>query len=333
MNHKIDSVNKISIELNEIYIKRTFETCKNEKSKQIISNNTDIKVQKVNENKEQFLSPYSVKENKTRIVTTEISTNENSKVIDMNKCNELFIQEDFENGELENDEFRVNFQFMFNDKSQLSNPYITNENLNQNQKIINKEKFDDELNTLSEKENNYNKDEKNVNKSFKLFNVFNKKRGRCKKGKSKSIARHTNSSFDDCYKKIINKSIESAVKKVNNIIKRKQLGNHLLNKITGIEKNYNINVLNLNIKNILVNYRRVITKKEKKENLEIIKYIELDEEIKLILNMKFYEYIDTFMKDFDNISDKKEQNTWNFILKNGIVNFCLQRKLRQKRKK
>ena len=313
MNHKIDSVNKISIELNEIYIKRTFETCKNEKSKQIISN-TDIKVQKVNENKEQFLSPYSVKENKTRIVTTEISTNENSKVIDMNKCNELFIQEDFENGELENDEFRVNFQFMFNDKSQLSNPYITNENLNQNQKIINKEKFDDELNTLSEKENNYNKDEKNVNKSFKLFNVFNKKRGRCKKGKSKSIARHTNSSFDDCYKKIINKSIESAVKKVNNIIKRKQLGNHLLNKITGIEKNYNINVLNLNIKNILVNYRRVVTKKEKKENLEI-------------------EYIDTFMKDFDNISDKKEQNTWNFILKNGIVNFCLQRKLRQKRKK
>ena len=89
----------------------------------------------------------------------------------------------------------------------------------------------------------------------------------------------------------------------------------------------------MNIKNILVNYRRVVTKKEKKENLEIIKYIELDEEIKLILNMKFYEYIDTFMKDFDNISDKKEQNTWNFILKNGIVNFCLQRKLRQKRKK
>ncbi len=307
-------------------IRGNSETSPNENS-----NSTELKLydKKLQENNdEKFLPPYQIKEKNRMRATTEMSTNENSKAI------EEVIGEDYS----VEDEFEEKYKFMFKDKD--SNIFFSNEkkyNNNENEKlkmivlIDEKEKKQNNINSIN------NSNNESVNKllfNSNLFNVINKKRGRCAKHRGNNIAKHTNASCDDCYKKIIHKSIDSAVKDINHIIKKEKIKIHKLNKITGIEKNYDLNLLNQPIKNILMNYRRVVTKNEKEENSKIIEFIKSKENIKKILEMEFHVYIDEYAKkEIKNIKDEKETKTWSLIIEKGIYDFCSNRKLRKKRKK
>ena len=181
--------------------------------------------------------------------------------------------------------------------------------------------------------NNVNIDINMEQKPF--FKILNKKLGRCPKIIGNKSAKHTNASYDDCYKKIINKGIECCVSDINEIIKVKLFNRNVskINKITGIEKGYNKDLLEKKIHDILINYRKVKTNKiEKEENKDIIKKIKDDSDINNIIETKFHYYIDDKMKsEIDKISDKNEKKTWAKILENGILNFCINRKLRKKR--
>ena len=327
-NHEIffSSKNEIK-EKNQI--QRTSEISTKE-----ISMELNVNYKKIHENTdEEFLTlQQKIAKNQFR-GTTEMTTNEYtkySKVVEINEYDDkIFDQESIE--------FEENYKFMFPENENLSHPYYSKDKINikneNNGFYIEIEKEEKKQNNI----NNINKlNEGSVNKTFNfnLFNVTNKKRGRCTKNRGNNLAKHTNASCDDCYKKIIHKASDSAVKDINKIIKNKNIKIQKLNKITGIEKNYEKNLLEQPIRNILTNYRRVFTKNEKEENSKIIEVIQSDEEIKKILDMKFHVYTDEYMKkNINNIEDKKEKKTWELISEKGIYDFCCNRKLRKKRKK
>ena len=181
--------------------------------------------------------------------------------------------------------------------------------------------------------NNVNNDI-NMKEQKPFFTIINKKLGRCPKRIGNKSAKHTNASYDDCYKKIVNKGIECCISDINEIIKVKFNENvSKINKITNIEKGYNKDLLEKKIHNILIDYRKVKTNKiEKEENKDIIEKIKYDSDINNIIETKFHYYIDGKMKsEIDKISDENEKKTWAKILENGILNFCINRKLRKKR--
>ena len=307
-------------------IRGNSETSSNENSNSTELNLYDKKLQENYD--EKFLPPYQIKEKNRMRATTEMSTNENSKAIE--------VIEEYD--PIECTEFEEKFRFMFKDKD--SNIFFPNEKRNNNYEnkndnmiiLINeKEKKQNNINSIN-KTNNEIVNKKLFNSN--LFNVTNKKRGRCAKHRGHDIAKHTNAYCDNCYKKIIYKSIDSAVKDINHIIKKEKIKTHKLNKITGIEKNYDLNLLKQPIKNILIKYRRVVTKNEKEENSKIIEFIKSKENIKKILEMEFHVYIDEYAKkEIKNIKDEKETKTWSLIIEKGIYDFCSNRKLRKKRKK
>ena len=174
----------------------------------------------------------------------------------------------------------------------------------------------------------------NMKEQKPFFTTINKKLGRCPKKIGNKSAKHTNASYDDCYKKIVNKGIECCISDINEIIKVKFNRNvSKINKITGIEKGYNKDLLEKKIHDILIDYRKVKTNKiEKEENKDIIEKIKHDSDIYNIIETKFHYYIDDKMKsEIDKISDENEKKTWVKILENGILNFCINRKLRKKR--
>lgn len=199
--------------------------------------------------------------------------------------------------------------------------------------LFNSQTENEDLFFINNEENNICP--KSVNTGFQpLFNILNKKKGRCPKKRGNLIAKHTNASFDDSYKKIINKSVNKVVSDINKIIENAFLDIPKINKITGIERGYDKNLLNRKFEDILVNYRKVKTpKKDKEENKDIIEKIKDNEHIKKILDTDLHCYIDENMKkEISNLSNENEKKTWELILKNGIYNFCIGRKLRKKRK-
>jgi hypothetical protein len=168
------------------------------------------------------------------------------------------------------------------------------------------------------------------------FKIVNKKRGRCYKLRNKH-AIHTKYSFDNSYKKIINKSIKNLVSELNQLIENKFGKDYPnLNIITGIEKGYVKSLLEKTIEKILIDYRQVKKKqKETKENKDIIEEIKNDKEIKEILDCKFHCYIDTEMKKkiMKEISDEEEITIWETILEKGILEFCKSKKSKKKKNK
>ncbi len=61
----------------------------------------------------------------------------------------------------------------------------------------------------------------NMKEQKPFFTIINKKLGRCPKRIGNKSAKHTNASYDDCYKKIVNKDIDFCVSDINEIIKVK----------------------------------------------------------------------------------------------------------------